>query len=63
MQTSDLKGLPVIESESCPKGTMFLIPPVLKARFHGETWDQWAKRIMEAYRRGEIVAITGLVEE
>jgi len=63
MQTSDLKGLPVIESESCPKGTMFLVPPVYKVRHPGESILAWAARIMAAYRRGEIVAITGLKEE
>ena len=62
-QTISLASLPVIESESCPKGTLFLIPNVLKVRILGETQDQWATRIMEAAKRGEIVAITGLGPE
>lgn len=53
----------VIESAACPKGTLFLIPPVLKVRLPGETEAQWSKRILEAAKRGEIVAITGLSED
>jgi len=52
--------LPIVTSESCPKGTMFIFPEVLAQRRPGETWDAWAERILSAAKRGRVIAITNV---